>query len=271
MRIDMYELKPSRFPIVTLLHPREYTRFVVATVALGLLLGWLAIEQLGWPLWGATALMLVLLLAPGVAKWRADARRYGLTAMGVSMLLAAQGFHSVEHVAQWIQFHMLNWSARDSTGLLSPANAEWVHFVWNWIVLIAVLCLLRGGMRNIWTWLLLAWALAHTLEHTYLFSRYLAVVADLRQMGLTDVTAQGLPGVLGRDGWLARSPATQNTFLCRLPGVTTATRLDVHFWWNAGEMSLLLLAAHCYLPSVLSAARRSRRGEPHDHSAEHAE
>ena len=167
--------------------------------------------------------------------------------MGVSILLAAQGFHGIEHMAQWTQYHILNWSARASTGLLSPANAEWVHFVWNWIVLLTVLCLLRGGMRNIWAWLLLAWALAHTLEHTYMFVRYLQVLADLRQMGVTSLTAQGLPGVLGRDGWLARSAATQDTFLCRLPGVTTAIRLDVHFWWNMGEVALLLLAAHRYL------------------------
>jgi len=247
MSIQTAQLRPSRFPILALLHPREHTPFVLATVALGLLLGWLAIGRLGWPLWAATALMLALLLVPGVVKWRADARRYGLTAMGVSILLAAQGFHSIEHVAQWTQYHILNWSARTSTGLLSPANAEWVHFVWNWIVLLTVLCLLRGGIRNIWAWLLLAWALAHTLEHTYMFVRYLQVLADLRQMGVSNVTAQGLPGVLGRDGWLARSAATQDTFLCRLPAVTTATRLDVHFWWNMGELALLLLAAHCYL------------------------
>ena len=247
MSIETAQLRTSRFPIFALLHPREQTPFVLATVALGLLLGWLAIGRLGWPLWAATALMLALLLAPGVAKWRADARRYGLTAMGVSILLAAQGFHGIEHVAQWTQYHILNWSARASTGLLSPANAEWVHFVWNWIVLLTVLCLLRGGRRNIWACLLLAWALAHTLEHTYMFVRYLTVLADLRQIGVTNVTAQGLPGVLGRDGWLARSAATQDTFLCRLPGVTTAIRLDVHFWWNMGEVALLLLAAHRFL------------------------
>jgi hypothetical protein len=112
MSMQTAQVRPARFPILTLLHPREHTPFVLATVAFGLLLGWLAIGRLGWPLWGATALLLALLLAPGVAKWRADARRYGLTAMGVSILLAAQGFHSAEHVSQWLQYHVLNWSAR---------------------------------------------------------------------------------------------------------------------------------------------------------------
>jgi hypothetical protein len=238
-------------PLLRLLHPREQTWFAVGAFALGLLFGWFAMVRLDWPLWGATTSLLVLLLAPGIAKWRADARRYGPTVTGLSILLVAQGFHSVEHIVQWLQFHVLNWSDRASTGLLSAANAEWVHFVWNWIVLLAVIALLRGGMRNVWAWLLLTWALAHTLEHTYMFARYLQVLGDLRWMGVTTITAQGLPGVLGRDGWLARDPATQGTFLCRLPGVTTATRLDIHFWWNVGEIVLLALAANVYLRTAL--------------------
>jgi hypothetical protein len=234
-------------PIVRLLHPRQHTPFVLGALAAGLLVGWVGVRWLGWPFWAATASVLALLLAPGIAKWRADARREGWVAMGLSILLVAQGFHGVEHLAQWIQFHVLNWSARASTGLLSAANAEWVHFVWNWVVLLTVIVLLRGGMRNLWTWLLLAWALAHTLEHTYMFVRYLEVLGELRRMGVVSVTAQGLPGVFGRDGWLARSQATQGTFLCQLPAVTTATRLDVHFWWNMGETILLALAADRFL------------------------
>ena len=251
MATQTLQLKPARLPILALLHPREQAPFVVGMLALGLLIGWIAIWEFGWPLWGATATVLALLLLPGVAKWRADARRYGGVVMALSVLLTAQGFHSVEHVIQWFQFHVLNWSARASTGLLSAANAEWIHFVWNWVVLLSVIILLRGGMRNAWAWLLLVWALAHTLEHTYMFTRYLQVLDELRRMGITSVTAQGLPGVLGRDGWLARSTVTQGTFLCRLPGVTTATRLDVHFWWNIGEMALLACAANAYLRAVL--------------------
>ena len=84
-------------------------------------------------------------------------------------------------------------------------------------------------------------------------------MADLRQMGVTGVTAQGLPGVLGRDGWLVRSAVTQDTFLCRLPAVTTATRLDVHFWWNMGELALLLPAAHSFLRAVVPQHNWPRR------------
>jgi hypothetical protein len=99
--------------------------------------------------------------------------------------------------------------------------------------------------------LLLLWASAHTFEHTYLFVRHLQVLDDLRRMGVSGVTAQGLPGIFGQDGWLERSPITQGTFLCTLPGFTTAPRLDVHFWWNIGETALMIPAANTYMAHLL--------------------
>jgi hypothetical protein len=72
-------------------------------------------------------------------------------------------------------------------------------------------------------------------------------LADLQALGASGVAAQGLPGILGRDGWLATSDLTQNTFLCRLPGLASAARLDVHFWWNVGEIGLLMPAANAYM------------------------
>ena len=237
----------ARFPVVALLDPRERARFVAVMLAFGLLLGWSTMAWFGWPVWAATATALAVLVVPGVAKWRDDARRYGRTAMVLSVLLVTQGIHGFEHVVQWFQFHVLNFTLRSSNGLLSPANAEWIHFAWNWSVLLVIAYLVWQGMRGPWAWLLVGWALAHSLEHTYLLVRYLDVLAQLERMGVTTVTAQALPGVLGQDGWLARSAATQGTFLCRLPGLTTATRLDVHFWWNVGEIALLLPAAHQFL------------------------
>lgn len=237
----------TQIPLVALVQPREYTIASIATMALGVLLGALGMRFFKLPLWGATALVLALLLIPGFFKWRADRARFGGTAMLLSVVVTAQGFHGVEHLLQWAQYHILYWSMRSSNGLLSPANAEWVHFVWNWIVLVCIVALIGGGMRGPWAWALLAWSLAHTLEHTYMFVRYLAVLDELSRAGVTSVTAQGLPGILGRDGWLARSPATQGTFLCRLPGIATAPRLDVHFWWNVGETLLLLLAGNAFM------------------------
>lgn len=242
-----------RFPILALLHPRERTTLVLAAFALALALGFAGMRLLAWPLWVASALGLWLLLLAGVLKWRDDLRRYGLVVMVLSMLLVAQGFHTVEHLVQIVQYHVLKWPPFASSGLISAANAEWVHFVWNWLVVALAAYLVRGGMRGRWGWLFLIWAFAHASEHSYMMMRYLEMSSELSRLGFPQLSAQGLPGVLGRDGWLARSPATQGTFLCRLPGVTTAPRIDVHFWWNAGEVVLLALAANSFLRGRLDA------------------
>src|SRR5690348_260534 len=113
----------ARMPILVLLHPREQGRPAAIVLALALVVGALEMSQLGWPLWGATSTVLLLMMLPGVVKWRADARRYGRVAMGLSFVLFAQGFHTIEHITQWVQYHILNLSARDSPGLLSAANS----------------------------------------------------------------------------------------------------------------------------------------------------
>jgi hypothetical protein len=248
--VTVYPLSlDRRFPVLALLNPGRLAPAVAASFVAGLAAGWAGFRFLGLPPWSITAIVLLALLPVGIVKWRADRRRYGLTVMLLSVILVTQGVHTIEHITQWVQYYILYLPARQSTGLISAANAEWVHFVWNWAVLIVVLGLVRGGVRNFWAWLLLAVTTAHTLEHTYLFIRHLEVLAELRQMNVSGVTAQGLPGIIGRDGWLARSPVTQGTFLCTLPGLTTAMRLDVHFWWNLIEMSLLLIAGSLFLRS----------------------
>ena len=55
-----------------------------------------------------------------------------------------------------------------------------------------------------------------------------------------EVRTHELPGILGRDGWLA----TYGAGLSRLLGLATATRLDIHFWWSVGTLALLLPAAN---------------------------
>ena len=245
----------ASFPLLRLLNPRQYTKLIVVSLAISLVVSFLAVRYAGLPLWGATALVMLTLLLAGIPKWRDDQRRYGFTVMVLSILVTMQGAHTVEHLVQWAQYHLLYWTMRESSGLLSPANAEWVHFVWNWSVLIAVILLLRGGMRNIWIWLLLAVAGFHAVEHSYTFIRYQLVLGELRGLGLMKITAQGLPGIIGRDGWLARSEWTRGTFLCSIPGLTTAIRLDVHFWWNALEIALLLIAGHVFLRARAAAGK----------------
>jgi hypothetical protein len=170
--------------------------------------------------------------------------------MVLCALLYLQGFHALEHVAQVLEFHVLGWPPRQASGLLSGLNAEVVHFVWNWTVLGVAVYLLRAGLRagpgNLWGWLFVGWALAHTLEHSYLFGQYLTTLRALWAAGGDPALAEGLPGVLGRGGWLATQSATNGAaaFVCRLAPVNlVAPRLDVHFGWNAGETALLVAFA----------------------------
>lgn len=178
----------------------------------------------------------------------------------LTTLVAAQSFHGFEHVVQWIQYHILRQPFFVASGIISPANAEWVHFVWNWTVLIIMSVLVAGGLRNTFAWLMLIWTFAHTAEHTYLMWRYLQTLNELAALNAWGVSAQGLPGFFGRDGWLATSDVTRNTFLCRLPGLTTAVRLDVHFWWNVGETALLILATHVHLNTQKSPPAKPNHG-----------
>jgi hypothetical protein len=152
-----------------------------------------------------------------------------------------------------VQYHLLHWPLKAASGLISPLNAEIVHFGWNVAVLLVVVGLIIAGLRNRWMWLLLVWAAAHTAEHTYLFINYLQAVQRLSIAGAPLDAAQGLPGILGKNGWLATnngaSPAI--TWLCTVaPGLASAPRLDVHFWWNVGEIALLLPAAHASMRGV---------------------
>ena len=246
MNISITRPRPLR-PVLALLHPRRFLTPMLWAVAIGGVLGALGAWQYGLPKWAITATVIACWLPVMIAKWPAELPRLGVVITLLSVLLTTQGLHTLEHVAQWVQNHALFWTLRESNGFLSPLNAEWVHFVWNVYVLTAVFALVFGGMRNPFGWVLLAVAFFHTIEHTYMFVRYQMVLAELQQLNVGGISAQGLPGIFGRDGWLARSQLTQDTFLCSIPGLTTATRLDVHFWWNVLEMTLLAIAAHLHL------------------------
>ena len=163
-------------------------------------------------------------------------------------LIALQSFHTVEHVVQVLQFYIFDKVPASSQGLLKALNAEWVHFIWNWLVLFIFLFIIfkrssfsKGWGERIWATAFIGWALLHSLEHTYLLIRYLELVGELRALGLPIYEiAQNLPGILGRDGWLANSDGFIS--ICgRIAGLTTLPRVAVHFWWNAGELVLLLM------------------------------
>jgi hypothetical protein len=241
----------ARPAILGLLHPRGQGRLAAGLLLAGLLLGWLVVTRLAAPIWLAAALTPLLLLVPALRKWRADQRMLGWRLTVLSVLLVAQGLHTVEHLAQFAQYHLLGWPLKAASGLISPLNAEVVHFVWNWAVVLTVYRLLWAGLHRSWMWLLFAWATAHTAEHTYMFLHYV-------QSG----GVQGLPGILGAGGWLAQHAEASPplSFVCMLaPGLVSAPRLDVHFWWNIGEIVLLVLAAQQAMSR--SRIQRARRSE----------
>lgn len=254
MAFKAFPSRAPRVPLLTLLNSHGTKNLFLLLSLIGLLIGWLAVTKLAAPVWRSVVFALVLLLYPAVHKWSIDARYWGRSIMVMSILLATQGFHTIEHVVQWVQFHLLSLPLKESSGLISPLNAEVVHFAWNWLVLITVVYLIWAGHRNSWMWLLLLWTTAHTFEHTYMFVNYLIELQRLAQFGVPLSAAQGLPGILGKGGWLAtRAYDTPIAYyICTLvPAVKNAPRLDVHFWWNIGETLLLLLACNHTMRSRL--------------------
>lgn len=231
-------------------------RLPIAVVAAGLAIAaWgAAVWQVQMPVWGATLIAVGILAIPAGLKWQDDLRRYGFAVAFLSVLLALQSFHTLEHITQVLQYYVLDRPPAQSFGLISALNAEWVHFTWNWLVVAALVVLMRLGLRNFFAWALLVWAVAHSIEHTYMLTRYIQMLNELSKLGVAALpSTQALPGILGKDGLLAASA------ICgRIPGLTTASRIQVHFWWNAGEITLLVLAAWRGMPEL---ARRAGAGE----------
>ncbi len=251
--------RPVMPALFSLLNPRQQTRRLLLLLSAGIVSGGLLVALARLPIWGATVMTLGLSLYPAVQKWRADVVRWGAPLTVLGMLVALQGFHTVEHVAQWVQYHVLAWQPKDAGGLISPLNAEVVHFVWNWSIVISVGYLWRQHLRNIWIYPLFLWSLAHSLEHLYLFVQYIEYIRLLSYTGQSWSFAQGLPGILGSHGWLdTRGPDFAATaFLCRIVPLplVAANRLDVHFWWNVPEFGFMLLFAHVAVRRRLRAER----------------
>jgi hypothetical protein len=235
--------------MLNLLRFRGRTLPLAIGSSVGLLLAGLAMTQANLPVWGGTMMFLGAIAIPVALKFRDDLALWGMAACVLGGLLLLQGFHTIEHVVQLIQFYVLNRPPVQSQGLISSLNVEWVHFIWNWTVWGMVVFLMRNGMKSIFTIPFFVWMTMHSLEHTYMLLNYLHVSAELGQLNLPQFgSAQVLPGVLGRDGWLAN-----NLAFCRnIPGLSTLPRVAVHFYWNVGEMILLLLAAREALPKMVS-------------------
>lgn len=251
---------PPSIGLLDLARLRTRTVLFFAAAALGLMASGWVVTRSGMPVWGGTLIVLGAVALPAGLKWRDDFVAWGPAVTVLSVLLALQGFHTVEHIIQVAQFYFLGQPGIRSQGLISSLNIEWVHFIWNWVAAAGVYFLFARGMRGVWGWALLLWVTAHSLEHTLMLARYLSMKGSVFALTMDCfAVGQALPGILGRDGWLA----TQVPIFREIPGLASLPRVMIHFNWNVGEMTFLLLAARAGLPRLLSPPLRKDKSS-HD-------
>jgi len=146
-----------------------------------------------------------------VATWRTAG---GWIALYFVLALTQTG-HVMEHVVQVTQLRILGLSGEHAHGVFGALDIEWVHFVWNAWVLVAIMALLLGRQRNLWLWIAAPLAAWHLLEHTLLIVLYLVTGTE------------GNPGLLAMGGLLANG----------LP----LARPDLHLVYNLVETAPLLI------------------------------
>jgi len=143
-----------------------------------------------------------------------------LVATGWTMLLGllalTQTAHLIEHVAQMVQIHVLHLSGASALGIVGPLNIEWVHFIWNALVLVTLLVLLPCFRTNPWLIAVTPLAAWHFVEHSVMIATYI-------QTGIS-----GTPGLLSSGGLLF--------------GGLPIARPDLHFLYNLVETAPLLVA-----------------------------
>jgi hypothetical protein len=134
----------------------------------------------------------------------------------LGFLALSQTAHLFEHVAQMVQIHVLHLSGANAQGIVGQLNIEWVHFIWNALVLITLVALLPHFRSKPWLIALTPLAAWHFVEHSVMIATYLR----------TGVS--GTPGLLSSGGLL-------------LGGLPIA-RPDLHFLYNLVETVPLLFA-----------------------------
>lgn len=167
----------------------------------------------GWPAWA--------IVAAGLAPWvpvlafEVDwaRRHYGWLALFYA-LVVTQGGHVVEHIVQMTQIHLAGTPPKQARGVFGALDVEWVHFVWNTWVLVAVVLLVLRFRRNPLLWTTLLFAVWHEAEHAYLIGKYIAT-------GMP-----GHPGLAAQGGILA--------------GGLPVARPDLHFFYNVVETTPLI-------------------------------
>ncbi|HEY7624047.1 MAG TPA: hypothetical protein VIA63_03370 [Candidatus Limnocylindria bacterium] len=132
----------------------------------------------------------------------------------LGFLAVTQTLHFFEHVAQMVQIHVLHLSGANARGVVGQLDVEWVHFIWNAFVLVAVLALLPRFGANPWLIGVAPLAIWHFVEHSVMIATYI-------QTGVS-----GTPGLLSSGGLI-------------LGGLPIA-RPDLHFLYNLVETVAIL-------------------------------
>ena len=134
----------------------------------------------------------------------------------LGFLAVSQTAHLIEHIAQMIQIHVLHLGGASAQGIVGQLNIEWVHFIWNAVVLVSLLVLLPRFRMNPWLIAVTPLAAWHFVEHSVMIATYL-------QTGVS-----GSPGLLSSGGLLF--------------GGLPIARPDLHFLYNLVETVPLLVA-----------------------------
>lgn len=134
----------------------------------------------------------------------------------LGFLALSQTAHLFEHIAQMVQIHVLHLTGAGAQGIVGQLNIEWVHFIWNVLVLVSLLALLPHFPRNPWLIAVTPLAAWHFVEHSVMIATYL-------QTGVA-----GTPGLLSSGGLLV--------------GGLPISRPDLHFLYNLVETVPLLFA-----------------------------
>lgn len=169
---------------------------------------------IGWPIWAVA----VAAIVPWLTIFQREAawiyRHYRWLAL-YYVLVVTQVGHFGEHVCQMVQIHLLHRTGPNARGVIGVLDIEWVHFIWNIWVAVAVVALLVPYVKNRWLWATLPLVVWHGIEHAYIMSVYLS----------TGVA--GTPGLLSKGG--------------KIGGGLPLTRPDLHFLYNLIETVPLVI------------------------------
>jgi hypothetical protein len=146
----------------------------------------------------------------------------------LGILTLSQTMHFLEHVAQIVQIHLLGLSGAAARGIVGQLDIEWVHFLWNAWVFLAIAAFVVRSRANAWLVAAAIIAAWHLTEHAVIMNTYLRT------------SVSGSPGLLSSGGLVG--------------GGLPIVRPDLHFLYNLVETGLLIIGWSREL-RVVSASR----------------